>query len=87
MHASSTSLLKVVDVLPGPIDILVVGADETLYVIELKVSRGVNAAVGQVLRYMGAIRRDVAGGRKVMGVIVAATLSDKLKLAVQEVQD
>lgn len=71
----------------GPVDILAVGADDTLFVFELKVSRGVDAVVGQVLRYMGAVRRDIAAGRKVMGVIVAASLSDKLKFAVAEVQD
>ncbi len=71
----------------GPIDILAIGADDTLYVCELKVSRGPDATVGQVLRYMGAIRRDVAAGRRVMGVIIASSLTDRLKLAVAEVQD
>jgi endonuclease len=56
-------------------------------VLELKVSRGADATVGQVLRYMGAVRADIAAGRPVLGVIVASTLTDKLKIAVAEVQD
>jgi hypothetical protein len=71
----------------GPIDILAVGENGTLYVFELKVSRGADAAVGQVLRYMGAIRKEVAGSRPVLGVIVASTLTDKLKMAVSELSE
>lgn len=70
----------------GPIDILATGEDGTLYVLELKVSRGADATVGQVLRYMGAVRADIAAGRPVLGVIVASTLTDKLKMAVAEVE-
>lgn len=71
----------------GPIDILAVGANGAFYVIELKVSRGADAAVGQVLRYMGAIRSTVAAGKPVYGVIVAASLTDRLRLALAEVKD
>jgi endonuclease len=71
----------------GPIDILAVGSNGAFYVIELKVSRGADAAVGQVLRYMGAIRGGVAAGKPVYGVIVAASLTDRLRLALSEVQD
>jgi endonuclease len=51
------------------------------------VSRGLDAVVGQVLRYMGAVRQDIASGQMVVGIIIAASLSEKLKLAVAEVQD
>jgi endonuclease len=71
----------------GPIDILAVGANGAFYVIELKVSRGADAAVGQVLRYIGAIRTSVAAGKPVYGVIVAASLTDRLRLALSEVKD
>ena len=71
----------------GPIDILAVAENGTLYVIELKVSRGADAAVGQVLRYMGAVRKNVAKGKPVFGVIVAAALTEKLKMALSEVKD
>lgn len=71
----------------GPIDILAVGSNGALYVIELKVSRGPDAAVGQVLRYMGAIRHTIANGNPVYGVIVAASISDKLRFALSEVKE
>lgn len=71
----------------GPIDILAVGANGALYVIELKVSRGPDAAIGQVLRYMGAIRRSIANGNPVYGVIVAASINDKLRSALSEVKE
>ncbi len=71
----------------GPIDILAVGDDGALYVLELKVSRGADATVGQVLRYMGAIRAGLAAGKPVVGVIVASTLTRKLKMAVTEVSE
>lgn len=69
----------------GPIDILAEGDNGAFYVIELKVSRGHDATVGQVLRYMSAIRSTIAHGRPVYGVIVASTLSEKLKAALSEV--
>lgn len=71
----------------GFIDILAEGENGALYVIELKVSRGPDATVGQVLRYMAAIRSTIAKGRPVYGVVIAATLSDKLKAALSEVSD
>ena len=71
----------------GQIDILAVGANGAFYVIELKVSRGADAAVGQVLRYMGAIRSSLAAGKPVYGVIVAASLTDRLRVALAEVKD
>lgn len=37
--------------------------------------------MGQVLRYMGSIQQTLASGRDVHGVIVARSISDKLKYA------
>jgi hypothetical protein len=71
----------------GPIDILAVGQDGAYYVIELKVSRGADAAVGQVLRYMGAVRKSIAAGKPVYGVIVAASFTDRIRAALSEVRD
>lgn len=52
----------------GPIDILAVSNKNELYVFELKLGRGVDAALGQILRYMGWITEHIANGRKVHGV-------------------
>lgn len=71
----------------GRIDILAVGDNGALYVLELKLSKGPDAAVGQTLRYMAAVRASLAKGNAVYGVIVASTVTDRLRYAVSEVRD
>jgi len=68
----------------GLIDILAVDKNSNLVVIELKVSRGPDAACGQILRYMGWIKRNLAQGRDVRGIIVARHISEKLRYAVAD---
>jgi endonuclease len=64
------------------IDILAVDARERLVVIELKVSRGYDRVVGQLLRYMGWIEQNLAEvDTDVRGIIAAREISDDLKLA------
>jgi RecB family endonuclease NucS len=71
----------------GRIDILAVGDNGAFYVLELKLSKGPDAAVGQTLRYMAAIRASIANGKPVFGVIVASTITDRLRFAVSEVRE
>lgn len=71
----------------GIIDILAKGADGAFYVLELKLARGSNAVVGQILRYMGWVRRNLSQGCPVYGVIVTSETSNKLKYAASEVSD
>ena len=64
------------------IDILATDAQKRLVVIELKVSRGYDRVVGQLLRYMGWVEKHHAEpGQGVRGIIVAREISDDLKLA------
>jgi RecB family endonuclease NucS len=64
------------------IDILAVDAKGALVVIELKVSRGYDRVVGQLMRYMAWIRKNQAEpGQQVRGVIVAREISADLLLA------
>lgn len=64
------------------IDILAIDKARNLVVIELKVSRGHERTVGQLLRYMGWIAKNQAeDGQKVRGIIAARAISDDLKLA------
>jgi endonuclease len=64
------------------IDILAVDARGALVVIELKVSRGYDRVVGQLMRYMAWIRKNQAEpGQQVRGVIVAREISEDLLLA------
>jgi len=51
-------------------------------VIELKVSRGYDRVVGQLMRYMAWIRKNQAeAGQQVRGIIVAREISEDLWLA------
>ena len=64
------------------IDILAVDDKKCLVVIELKVARGYDRAVGQLLRYMAWIEKDLAEpGQAVRGIIAAREISDDLRLA------
>ena len=69
------------------IDLLAVDKDGNLVVIELKVSRGYERTVGQLLRYKAWVRDNLADGQKVRGVIIAKTISPDLKLAASEIQN
>lgn len=64
------------------IDILALDRANNFVVIELKVSRGYDRAVGQLLRYMGWIEQHQAdAGQTVRGFIVAKAITEDLKLA------
>jgi hypothetical protein len=64
------------------IDILAVDAQSNYVVIELKVSRGYDRVVGQLLRYMGWVKRNITEtNQSVRGIIIAREISDDLKLA------
>ena len=70
------------------IDILAVDPNGDFVVIELKVSRGYDRVVGQLMRYMAWIRQNHAkSGQKVRGIIVACEISDDLLLACSENPD
>lgn len=57
---------------PGAIDILAISKDKkTLLVVELKKGRSSDAVVGQILRYMGFVKEDLADPKQnVKGVII-----------------
>ena len=70
------------------IDILAVDAKGGLVVIELKVSKGYDRVVGQLLRYVGWIERHHAEpDQLVRGIIVAKSISEDLKLACSRLRD
>jgi endonuclease len=62
----------------GNIDVLAIDDNKCLYVFELKLGRGSDTAVGQVLRYMGWLKANVHDVPVVYGVLMAAELSEKL---------
>jgi len=64
------------------IDLLAVDRAGGYVVIELKVSKGYDRVVGQLLRYMAWIKEDLAEpNQAVRGMIVARSISDDLRLA------
>lgn len=64
------------------IDILAVDVNGAYVVIELKVSKGYDRAVGQLLRYMGWIKKNQAdSNQSVRGIIIAKQISADLFLA------
>jgi hypothetical protein len=63
------------------IDLLAVDKDGDYVVIELKVSRGHERTIGQLARYMGWIRKNLAGEKHTRGMIVASKITEDLKLA------
>lgn len=68
------------------IDILALDNNNNYVVIELKVSRGYDRVVGQILRYMAWIRKNHADeGQLVRGIIVAREISEDLLLACSEI--
>ncbi len=64
----------------GPIDILAISKDKKEYlVIELKKGRASDVVVGQILRYMGFVKNELAvNGEQVKGIVIA--LDDDLRL-------
>ena len=65
----------------GRLDILAVDGTGRLVVIELKAGRADDRVCGQILRYMGWVKENIARGREVRGIIVANEFSESLKLA------
>jgi restriction system protein len=71
----------------GPIDILAISKDKKrLLVVELKRGRISDVVVGQVLRYMGFVKEQIAEeGQSVEGVIIALDEDQKLRWALSSV--
>jgi len=66
----------------GNIDILAQNKNGEFVVIELKLSKGEDKALGQIQRYMGWVKKNLSNNDEVHGIIIAKPISDKLKYAV-----
>lgn len=70
------------------VDLLAVDKDNNYVVVELKVSKGYDRALAQLLRYMAWIERNLAEpNQKVSGIIIARRISEDLELATSRVSD
>jgi len=64
------------------IDILAMDQSDNFVVLELKVEKGYDRVVGQLLRYVNWVRKELADpGQRVRGVIVCRTISEDLVIA------
>lgn len=52
-----------------------------LVVVELKVGKAYDSAVGQISRYVGYLTKELAGEKNVRGIILAEDMDDKAKYA------
>lgn len=73
----------------GPIEILAVSKDKkTLLVVELKKGRASDVVVGQILRYMGYVREELAeNSQNVKGIIIALEDDQRIRRAKSIVPD
>ncbi len=71
----------------GRIDILATDKDGGLLVVELKVARGSDTACGQIMRYTGWVKRHVANGKSVRGLIIAQHISDRIRYAIADIPE
>jgi RecB family endonuclease NucS len=69
----------------GRIDILAVDVKGTLVVIELKVDQAPDAVCGQLMRYMGWVKRRLAGGKPIRGIIIGQSISDRIRYAMADI--
>lgn len=69
----------------GFIDILAKDRDGKLVVIELKLSRGRNRTIGQLLYYMGWVDQHLGMGTVCRGMIIAREITNDLLIAVRRV--
>jgi hypothetical protein len=70
------------------IDILALDRDKNFVIIELKVSKGYDRVVGQLLRYMNWVKKNLADeGQKVRGMIVCKEITEDLSLACWGLKD
>jgi hypothetical protein len=69
----------------GRIDLLAIGKEGNFVVIELKAGLATDRVIGQVLGYMRYVRKNLAKGKDVRGIIVADDFDERLKYAVAEI--
>lgn len=69
----------------GRIDILAVDSNDDLVVIELKAGEADRQVCGQIQAYMGWIKENLAGEKKVRGIVIASDFTERLLYAAKVV--
>ena len=86
IHKENNKLCTQYSTGSGPLDILAISKDKKEFlVIELKKGRASDVVMGQIQRYMGHIKNNLAGDKDVKGLIIALeddkNLRDALSVA------
>jgi len=65
--------------------LLALDRNSSFVVIELKAGKAIDHVIGQILGYMSYVRKSLADGGEVRGIIVADDFDERLKYAVGEI--
>jgi RecB family endonuclease NucS len=68
----------------GRIDLLCEDGSGAFVVVELKAEQADDAAVGQVLGYVGCVASDEGSGRAVRGILIARGFTDRARSAAHQ---
>ena len=80
IHKENNKLCTQYQTGSGPLDILAISKDKNEFlVIELKKSRASDIVLGQIQRYMGHIKKNLAKNKSVKGLIIALEDDKNLK--------
>ncbi len=71
----------------GRIDILAIDSNDDLVVIELKAGEAGRQVCGQIQAYRGWVKENLAGQKKVRGIIVASEFTERLVYAAKVMPD
>ena len=63
----------------GIVDLLCVDKEGNFVIIEVKKGKGSDQTVGQITRYMGWVKKMLAGDKDVRGIIVVSEIDEKLE--------
>jgi RecB family endonuclease NucS len=63
----------------GTIDLLCIDKDQTFVIIEIKKEKGSDKTIGQITRYMGWVKQNLANNQEVRGIIVVHEVDKRLE--------
>jgi RecB family endonuclease NucS len=63
----------------GTIDLLCIDKDQTFVIIEIKKEKGSDKTIGQITRYMGWVKQNLADNQEVRGIIVVHEVDERLE--------
>ena len=62
----------------GIIDLLCIDKDNKFVILEIKKERGSDKAIGQITRYMGWVKENLASNKEVRGIVIVHEIDKKL---------